>query len=302
MDLEEKDWIVALSQIKGVGPATIKRLKAFFETLTAIDSQDAGLMQTGLRENVIRRIRSELKDEYVARVKETLYRKNIRTWTMWCSDYPQALLHTYDPPVVLYGRFEGEAFERPQLSIVGTRTPSHYGRGCARRMASELAERGWGIVSGMAYGIDTEAHRGVLDAGGNTVAVLGCGVDVVYPRENRKLYEEIWRTGVILSEYPPGTRPQKGFFPRRNRIISGLTLGTVVVEAAKKSGSLITAHSALEQGRDVFAVPGSIRSPQSEGPHRLIQQGAKLVTSADDVVEEFPHIRPPSNVEDSTSV
>lgn len=200
-------------------------------------------------------------------------------------EYPALLGQIFRPPAVLFyrGRLQPAAH---RLAVVGSRRLSAYGRSAAEALALALAKRGVTVVSGAARGIDSAAHRGALQAG-RTVAVLGCGVDVVYPPENRKLLDAIAEQGAVLSEYAPGTRPSPAFFPARNRIISGLSLGTIVVEAAERSGSLITAEMALSEGRDVFAVPGSIYSATSQGCHRLIQQGAKLVTKAQDVLDEY---------------
>jgi DNA processing protein len=202
--------------------------------------------------------------------------------------YPEILLEIADPPLVLYARGSVETFDLPAIAIVGTRRPSFYGLQMAEGLAADLAERGIAVSSGLARGIDGAAHRGCLASGGRTLAVLGSGIDVIYPREHRRLAEEISRAGLILSEYPPGTPPAPRNFPVRNRIISGLALGTLVVEAREASGSLITARAALEQNREVFALPGNVTSPASVGPNFLIKEGAKLVQSWRDIVEELP--------------
>lgn len=200
--------------------------------------------------------------------------------------YPELLAAIYQPPLVLYVRGSLPS-DAECLGIVGARRFSRYGEGIAEKLGEELAASGFCVVSGAARGIDSAAHRGALRTG-RTVAVLGCGVDIAYPAENRRLLADIVATGgAIVSEYAPGTPPLPAFFPARNRIISGLSKGIIVVEAAERSGSLITAQLALDEGRDVFAVPGSIYSPTSQGCHRLIQQGAKLVTSVRDVLEEY---------------
>jgi DNA processing protein len=175
------------------------------------------------------------------------------------------------------------------VAIVGTRIPSRYGKLVTEKISSELAERGVTIISGMASGIDSIAHRSTIAAGGRTIAVFGCGVNMTYPSENINLKEKIIENGAVLSEFPMNARPERTNFPMRNRIISGLSLGTIVIEAAEKSGALITSDFALEQGKDVFAIPGNINSPKSKGTNRLIKMGAKLVENADDVIEEFPY-------------
>jgi DNA processing protein len=202
--------------------------------------------------------------------------------------YPPLLKQIADPPLALYAQGDVRVLSEHAVSMVGTRRPSAYGSAVAHRLARELAERRLVVVSGMARGIDSACHRGALEAKGKTVAVLGSGLDVVYPRENKRLAEEIARSGAVVSEFGPGTAPTPENFPIRNRVISGLGLGVVIVEAAEYSGSLITARLALEQDRQVFAVPGNITSAQSFGPNHLIKQGAKLVDHWIDVIEEFP--------------
>src|SRR5262245_35153388 len=202
--------------------------------------------------------------------------------------YPPLLREIYDPPIILYLRGKKWDPDLAQVAIVGTRRPTGYGLNCGERLAEDLASRGLAITSGLARGIDASAHRGALRAG-VTYAVFGSGLDFIYPRENRKLAEKVEENGAILSEFPLGTPPAPQNFPIRNRIIAGMALGVVVVEAAEYSGSLITVRLALESGREVFAVPGNITSAKSFGPHVLIRQVAKLVTGWKDVVEELPH-------------
>lgn len=202
-------------------------------------------------------------------------------------DYPRRLKEIFDPPPGLFylGRLpDGDA---PAVAIVGSRRPTSYGLAAAEKLGRDMARAGVTVVSGMARGIDTAAHLGVLGDGGATVAVLGCGVDVVYPRENKKVMEKIAVNGAVISEFPPGSAPEAWHFPVRNRIISGLVGALVVVEAAERSGALITADLALEQGREVLAVPGNITSPLSRGPNRLIKQGARLVEGPEDILEEL---------------
>ena len=212
-------------------------------------------------------------------------------------EYPPRLLEIFDPPGILYARGLPEVLKKPMFAVVGARRASYYGLTVATRIARELAEAGLCVVSGMARGIDSAAHRGALEAGLPTAAVLGCGVDVVYPKENKKVMDEIITKGIVISEFPPGVKPVAGNFPQRNRIISGLAEGVLVIEAAAQSGSLITADFALEQGRDVFAVPGQVTNRLNRGAHGLIKQGAKLVEEAGDILEELGHqvvLRPPS--------
>lgn len=203
------------------------------------------------------------------------------------ADYPEALRQIADPPLVLYYRGDTALMGRPQIGVVGSRNATRAGLDNAHSFARALSERGYLITSGLAQGIDGAAHSGALAAGAPTIAVIGTGLDVIYPSAHRALFNDILGQGLILSEYPPGTRPKPGHFPRRNRIISGLSRGVLVVEASLRSGSLITARLALEQGREVFAIPGSIHNPQARGCHALIRQGARLVETVDDIEEEL---------------
>lgn len=220
----------------------------------------------------------------VLTIEDTLYPENLRT------------IH-YPPPVLLYKGTITEA-DKNSISIVGSRKATYYGKMVAEKLGKDLALAGLTIVSGMARGIDTAAHKGALSVNGRTIAVLGCGIDHIYPPENRRLAQEIEASGAIMSEFPFFTMPERQNFPRRNRIISGLSLGTVVVEAAEKSGALITADFALDQGREVFAIPGNITSPLSNGSHNLIKQGAKLVNNYQDILEEIHLAIPQKTVEE----
>lgn len=201
--------------------------------------------------------------------------------------YPENLRSIFDPPVALFIRGQLIAADSMAVAIVGSRKPTYYGVSMAEKIARDLATTGVTVVSGMARGIDTAAHRGALATEGRTVAVLGCGLDVVYPRENRRLMEQIASKGAVITEFPPGTQALGWHFPVRNRIISGLSKAIVVVEAGRKSGALITADFALEQGREVMAVPGNVTSPLSSGPHKLIKEGACLVEKMEDILEEL---------------
>lgn len=226
--------------------------------------------------------------EEADRVIETCKNKDIKIVTAEDDEFPERLKFIEPMPILLYVR--GEIPKETNglcISIVGTRNCSEYGAAAAKNISYGLAKCGAVVVSGMAKGIDTIANKSAIKAAGQTIAVLGSGVDFIYPYENKMLYEEIIQSGAVISEFPPMTKPDAGNFPIRNRIISGLSLGTVVVESDEKGGSMITARLALEQGRDVFAVPGQINSGQSRGTNELIKQGAKLVTCAEDVLEEY---------------
>jgi DNA processing protein len=211
---------------------------------------------------------------------------SLLNWTE--PEYPQTLLQIYDPPVLLYVRGDPQVLNLPSLSIVGTRRPTLYGTQMAQRLGRDLAARGLVIVSGMARGIDAIGHQGAMEAHGRAIGVLGTGIDVCYPKENKKLYEKVLERGAIISEFPLRTHPAPENFPVRNRIVAGMPLGVVVVEGAQYSGSLITARLAMEFGREVFGVPGNVTQPVSFAPNQLIKQGAKLVTNAEDVIEELP--------------
>jgi len=211
---------------------------------------------------------------------------SLLNWTE--PEYPQNLLQIYDPPVMLYVRGDHQVLNLPSLGIVGTRRPTLYGTQMAQRLGRELAARGLVVVSGMARGIDAIGHQGAMDAQGRAIGVLGTGIDVCYPKENKKLYEKVLERGAIISEFPLRTHPAPENFPVRNRIVAGMPLGVVVIEGAQYSGSLITARLAMEFGREVFGVPGNVTQPVSFAPNLLIKQGAKLVTCGEDVIEELP--------------
>jgi DNA processing protein len=220
--------------------------------------------------------------------RETVERLRDSVIALSDDDYPPLLKQIPDPPLVLHFRGRKELLTRPAIAIVGSRTASPYGVNAAQELTRRIVESGLAVVSGMARGIDCAAHTTTLETGGSTIGVLGTGIDIAYPRDNKPLYRRMCTEGLLLTEFRPGVPPLKMNFPIRNRIISGLTLGTVIVEATGRSGSLVTARMALEQNREVFAVPGSIFSPGSEGPHRLVQYGAKLVHDVADILQELP--------------
>lgn len=226
----------------------------------------------------------------------TQYEKKVRIkgaeiLTDFDDDYPESLRSIDDRPMVLYVRGSFVKDDATAIGIVGSRKSTSYGKWACEKFAGDLAGLGVTIVSGMASGIDTHAHRAAIDSGGRTIAVLGCGIDVVYPLKNKSLYDEIPSSGAVISEFPLGTQPLPYNFPMRNRIISGLSMGIVVIEAQEKSGSLITASYAASQGKDVFAVPGNINSLYSSGTNLLIKDGAKPLLSTEDIIEEFPELR-----------
>jgi DNA processing protein len=285
MDKELIYWL-KLSRIDNLR-ATIKidLITALGGAKNVFDAKKEILLKAGLTAQQYETLHSDILSQEVKKIIEICSKKNINILPICHDEYPEMLKYIPDPPLVLY--VTGNIPKANAVAIVGSRKASGYGVDTAFKIASELALSDIVIVSGMARGIDTAAHSGALDAGGKTVAVLGCGVDVVYPPENRNLMERILKSGAVISEYPPGIPPSTFNFPARNRIISGMSLGTLVVEAGLKSGSLITANCALEQGRDVFSIPGNITNYNSMGTNRLIKDGAKIVLDSDDILEEL---------------
>jgi DNA processing protein len=282
-----KHWL-AFNRISGLGPIKFKLLEAHFGDLAdAWTATPASLVAAGLERELVEQVVAERRTIDPDGEVERVARAGLRTMATFSPDYPALLRQIHDPPPVLYVKGSLPPVESIGITVVGTRAPTPYGREVALRLTTELAAAGMVIVSGLARGIDGIAHRAALDAGSKTVAVLGSGLDLIYPNEHQRLAEQICEAGALISEFPPGHGIEPGNFPRRNRILSGLTKGTLVVEAGHKSGAITTADHALDQNRDVFAVPGSILSEKSAGPHRLIHQGAKLVTCARDVLEEY---------------
>jgi len=281
-------WL-ALGHIEGLGVRGANSLVQRFSSPQAVYAASfTELEGCGLAARVARDISAQKGLKEAEQEIQKAERLGVRLVTPSMEAYPSLLRQIADPPLALYVRGDVRTLSQHAVAIVGTRRPSAYGSSVARRLAGDLAQRQLVIVSGLARGIDSISHRGALDVGGKTVAVLGSGMDVIYPRENIKLADQVIENGTLISEFRLGTHPAPENFPIRNRIISGLSLGVVIVEAAEYSGSLITARLALEQNREVFAVPGNITSPQSFGPNLLIKQGAKLVDQWLDVIEEFP--------------
>ena len=287
--MEEREAWLALNMVPHVGPATFAILLERFGTAKRILKASLKALEAvpGVGPTTAKAIRDSRVQETVARERKRMAGRDLRFVTLREGGYPAPLRDIPQPPPVLYHRGSWEDRDRRAVAIVGSRGATPYGRGVADRLAFELARRGLTIVSGLARGIDAAAHRGALRAGGRTIAVLGSGADIIYPAEHRKLGEAIAERGALLSEFPLGTSPLRGNFPQRNRLISGLCLGVVVVEAAVNSGALITADHALEQGKEVFAVPGQVTGRLSQGCHRLIKSGAKLTEGWEDVVEEL---------------
>lgn len=285
---EELDWL-ALRLVPGLGARTAGKLLARFRTPRAVlRASRTELEANGIGGGVAQSIASGCSFEDAAAQQEKMLQSGAVLVTLSDSRYPVRLSEIFDPPIVLFARGRVELLNSLNLGIVGTRRPTPYGLAVTERLSGDLARAGLTIVSGMARGVDTAAHRSALAAGGSTLAVLGCGVDLVYPSENRRLAADIAAKGLIISEFPMGAPAYPQNFPIRNRIISGLSLGVLITEGAQYSGSSITARLALDQGREVFAVPGSIISKMSWGPNLLIKQGAKLVQDWNDVVVELP--------------
>lgn len=285
----EERWILfGLHEMEGIGRKSISKLMAAQPSLQELlYYKEADWMAAGLRKDQAARLARGFDSSWIESRREQVYNRGIEVITYLDSNYPILMKETVQPPWIMYARGDRRLLHQPSIAMVGTRMPTVYGRKVGEKLAEQLSNAGLTIVSGLARGIDRVCHEAVIRAGGKTIAVFGTGIDHVYPSENTSLAEQIAETGLLLSEYPLGTRARQGLFPERNRIIAGLTLGTLVVEADIRSGSLITADAALEAGRDVFAVPGPITSPKSRGAHNLIRQGAKLVTCAADLLEEY---------------
>jgi DNA processing protein len=283
--------LILLNMAEGIGSIRTKALLDYFKaTENIFKASAADLMQvTGIGRKLAENILNVAKDGNLLLEREfnLIKKHNVKVITIFDKDYPINLKQIHDPPIVLYVKGQLETQDKLAVAIVGSRKCSHYGRMTAERLAGELSGYGITVVSGMARGIDTAAHCGTLRAKGRTIAVLGSGLLKIYPPENRRLSEEIAEDGAVVSEFPLTAGPLAENFPRRNRVISGLSLGVVVVEAAKDSGALITARCAAEQGREVFSVPGQVHSESAAGTNQLIKDGAKLVENAKDIIEEL---------------
>lgn len=282
-------YFLAVNRIPGIGPTRIKKaldhfgdIRSFWladrSQLFKIDGFNGRLVDAVVEA----REKTDLDEEY-----DNVIDSGYKIVTIEDENYPPNLKNIYDPPPVLY--IDGELLptDGKAIAIVGTRIPTYYGKEIARKLSIELTNYGFTIVSGLALGIDSEAHFGALEAGGRTISVYGSAIDQIYPRSNIGLAKKIAKSGANVSEFPLGQKPDKWTFPQRNRIISGLSLGVVVIEGTLDSGALITAKIGLEQGREVFAVPGNVKSQSSKGPHSLIKEGAKLVEGIDDILEEL---------------
>jgi DNA processing protein len=279
---------VGFSKVAGIGPVRLRALLDYYGDIEAAWQANPGEWRAiGLNRRLVENLVKVRQSLDLEAELEKLEKLGVSVLTWDSPDYPSPLKNIADPPPTLYIRGNLASQDEWALAVVGTRRATVYGKECARLLVSGLVKSGITIISGLAYGIDTEAHHTAVKLGGRTIAVLGCGVDIIYPAENRKLGQNIIENGALISEYPLGTKPEGGNFPRRNRIISGLSVGVLVVEGSIQSGAQITANYALEQGREVFAVPGSILRKSGSGPNYLIQNGAKLVTHVNDILEEL---------------
>lgn len=291
--MDELEANILLNMTPEIGPARARNLRKHFHEVKKVFS--ASLRELcaveGIDETLANKITSEPKRFDLERELNLIAKHNVQIMTLDNPNYPRSLKALSDPPAVIYFKGNLKQEDNIAVAIVGTRKPTLYGKTAAEKFSSRLAELKITIISGLARGIDTQAHLGAISSGGRTIAVLGNGLDVHYPPENRKLEEKIASCGALISEFPMTTPPEKGNFPRRNRLIAGLSSGVLVIEADLKSGALITARLALEQGREVFALPGSIFSKYSRGPHYLIQEGAKLVTEIEDIIEEIQPLK-----------
>ncbi|MBU0598170.1 DNA-processing protein DprA [Patescibacteria group bacterium] len=286
-EYEETKYWVAFSHIESIGPKKFKMLYNHFSSMkNAWRASYSELHAAGLTNKDAETIFTKRGGINPDKLWEDLTENNIQVITIKHANYPHLLKQIHLPPALLYVKGQWPVDSEYSLAVVGTRKTSSYGRQAVLEITSELSKAGLTIISGLALGIDALAHQAALEAGGITIAVLGCGLDIIYPATNRQLSEKILREkGALISEYPPGTQPLKYHFPARNRIISGLSKGVLVIEGGQDSGSLITANFALEQNREVFAVPGNIFSQSSRGPNKLIKMGASVVTSANDILQ-----------------
>ncbi|WP_128894254.1 DNA-processing protein DprA [Longirhabdus pacifica] len=293
--MNHRHIIFVLDQLKGIGWNTIKKCVDYFDNLTdMLHVEERELQRIGLKSDQIVIIKDNLNEPFLQQKISEYNIHNIHVVTYFDEQYPSLLKEIDTPPWVLYCKGDLKYLKMNGLAVVGTRNCTTYGKVVAERLSSQIAAHGYAVVSGLAKGVDKIAHAAALKEGA-TIAVVATGLDMVYPSEHTLLAKEIANHGLILSEYPIGTKAHRGLFPKRNRIIAGLSLGTLVIEAAQKSGSLITADHAAEYSRDVFAVPGQIYAKQSQGTMELIKQGAKLVTGIEDILAEYENIPSKAN-------
>jgi len=281
--------LINLAEISGLGPTRIRSLIAKFRSASQVFKAGKNELcgVEGIDVKIAESIKTYRDFDFGKKQVDRLDACGGRIFTFWDEEYPAILKSIYDPPVMLYVKGDFQDQDRYALGIVGTRQPTNYGKLVTEKLSKALVNLGITIVSGLARGVDTIAHSAAVSGGGRTLAVIGSGIDVIYPAENKGLVSKIVENGAIISEFPMGAAPDAGNFPRRNRIIAGLTLGTVVTEAGQRSGALITTSFALDYNREVFAVPGNVNSSKSIGPNELIKAGAKLVCDVDDIIAEI---------------
>jgi len=287
-DITERDMVIWLDSLN-ISNRNIEKLMCQLDSLQDLWNMSPNEIYklNNINSNVIEKIISYRDKDYINRLYENIYSNNVNVITIFDEDYPKGLKDIYDKPLVLYIKGSITEEDNVALAVVGSRKHTSYGKWATEYFVKELVKLDVTIVSGLALGIDSIAHRTALENGGRTIAVLGNGLDVIYPKKNKELYNLIPENGAILTEFPFGVQPLAHNFPQRNRIISGISLGVIVIEAKEKSGSLITAEHALEQGKEVFALPGNINSIFSRGTNKLIKEGAKLIMDIEDVIEEI---------------
>ena len=295
--MDSREALVALNMIDHVGPVRLRQLlEVFGEPTVILKASEGQLMRVhGIGQDTARAIANWEHAVDLAAELKRIQDFGCRIITQQDEEYPELLRQIYDPPIVLYIKGQLTSKDKNAVAMVGSRQTTHYGVEVARKLGYQLAYIGVTVVSGGARGIDTAAHQGALSAKGRTVSVLGTGINIIFPAENAELFERIAANGAVITQFPFNRNADKQSFPIRNRIVAGMSLGTVVVEASLTSGALITANFASDFGRQVFAVPGRVDSPRSKGCHELIKKGAKLCESAEDIVSEFEYLFPPSN-------
>ncbi|MCC5912015.1 MAG: DNA-processing protein DprA [Clostridiaceae bacterium] len=286
--VNKKNLFIWLNHLGGISYENIQQLTNYFGSLEELwyAGEEHILKAMGSRSIIADKLLKNRNEKVLRSNLTVMENKNFDVVTILDDTYPEKLKNIYNPPYVLYikGSFKGDI---PLIGLVGARKSTAYGKWAARKFAKELSDWGIGIVSGLALGVDRESHIGSLESNGYTIGVIGCGIDMCYPKSNQQLYNEMIEKGCIVSEYPPGTEPLKHHFPARNRIISGLSDGIVVIEAGIKSGALITVEHGLEQGKDIYALPGNINSSQSKGTNKIIKEGGKILLEVEDIIEEL---------------
>jgi DNA processing protein len=284
--------LLALQTVPNLGPVRIRKLvQALGNPLAIFEKSKEELRYIkGINQQIIESIQSGSNFSLAEKYFNLIRTHNIGVFTLWDEEYPSLLQQISDPPPILFYKGHPDVLRKALMVIVGTRRPTSYGIAMTKKFSRELSQRGIPIVSGLARGVDTLAHQTALRNQNSTIAVLASGVDYIYPPENKNLSEQIIEKGILVSEFPPGIRPEPSFFTRRNRIISGLSEGVIVIEAGKSSGALITANYAIDQNREVFAIPGHITNPQAMGCLKLIQDGAKCLISIEDIFDELPYL------------